>query len=328
MSFQNNNDINTLTENQNHALSTIRRMLASKTSYDMLPVSFKLVVFDTTLSVKRSLNLLLQHNIVSAPLWDAKSSRFAGLLTTADFINIIKYYFSNPDRLEIVESMTLGGLEQMEKSIGTQSMDMISIHPSKPLFDACLKMLDSRSGRIPLIDQDENTGREIIVSVLTQYRILKFIALNCRETHLLQIPISNLGIISSENIHSCQMTTPVIEVIDYLTQHKVSSIPIVDENGVLINVYEAVDVLSLIKGGIYNDLSLSVGETLLRRSETFEGVCTCTPNDKLSNIMNTVRRASVHRFFVVDDHYKLLGVMSLSDILRYLLLCETPNTGV
>ncbi|CCH57952.1 hypothetical protein TBLA_0A01530 [Henningerozyma blattae CBS 6284] len=326
MNYQNEEEIKALIENQNVGLAAIRRMLGSKTSYDMLPVSFKLVVFDTTLSVKRALNLLLQHNIVSAPLWDAKTSKFAGLLTTGDFINIIKYYFSNPDRLEIVDTMTLGGLEELERTIGAPSMDTISIHPSKPLFDACLKMLESRSGRIPLIDQDEGTNREIVVSVLTQYRILKFIALNCRETHLLQIPISELGIISTDNIHSCQMTTPVIDVIDCLTQEKLSSIPIVDENGVLINVYEAVDVLGLIKGGIYNDLSLSVGETLLRRSENFEGVCTCTPNDKLSNIMNTVRRASVHRFFVVDDNYKLLGVLSLSDILKYLLLGGSTNS--
>jgi len=32
------------------------------------------------------------------------------------------------------------------------------------------------------------------------------------------------------------------------------------------NVFEAVDVISLIKGGVYDDLSLTVGEALKKRS--------------------------------------------------------------
>lgn len=35
----------------------------------------------------------------------------------------------------------------------------------------------------------------------------------------------------------------------------------------LVNVFEAVDVIALIKGGVYDDLSLTVGEALLKRSD-------------------------------------------------------------
>lgn len=86
-----------------------------------------------------------------------------------------------------------------------------------------------------------------------------------------------------------------------------------------VNIYEAVDVLSLIKGGIYTDLSLSVGEALMRRPEDFEGVYTCTFEDRLDTIMDTVRRSRLHRLFVVDDHGRLQGVVTLNDILKYLL---------
>ena len=37
--------------------------------------------------------------------------------------------------------------------------------------------------------------------------------------------------------------------------------------GSLVNVFEAVDVIALIKGGVYDDLSLTVGEALLKRSD-------------------------------------------------------------
>ena len=37
--------------------------------------------------------------------------------------------------------------------------------------------------------------------------------------------------------------------------------------GVVTNVFEAVDVITLIKGGVYDDLNLNVGEALQKRSE-------------------------------------------------------------
>lgn len=35
--------------------------------------------------------------------------------------------------------------------------------------------------------------------------------------------------------------------------------------GVVYNVFESVDVITLIKGGVYDDLSLTVGEALKKR---------------------------------------------------------------
>lgn len=167
------------------------------------------------------------------------------------------------------------------------------------------------------------TKREIVVSVLTQYRILKFVALNCKETKMLLKPIKNLtGLGDRKEISTCTMNTPVIEVIHLLTEKSVSSIPVVDDQGKLINVYEAFDVLSLVKGGMYTDLDLSIGDALLRRLEEFEGVHTCTLNDRLSTIMDTIRKSRLHRLFIVDDEGKLISVITLSDILNYILFGE------
>lgn len=37
--------------------------------------------------------------------------------------------------------------------------------------------------------------------------------------------------------------------------------------GVLLNIYESVDVLTLIKGGSYDELNLSVGDALMKRPD-------------------------------------------------------------
>lgn len=40
---------------------TIRAFLKARTSYDVLPISYRLIVFDTALLVKKSLNILNQN---------------------------------------------------------------------------------------------------------------------------------------------------------------------------------------------------------------------------------------------------------------------------
>lgn len=314
-----------INQEQYKAIQGIRLFLKSKSSYDVLPVSFRLIVLDTSLLVKKSLNILLQNSIVSAPLWNNETSKFAGLLTSADFINVIQYYLQNPDRMQLIDQLTLNELKGIEKSIGVKQIETSSIPPFTSLFLACEKMLESNARRIPLIDEDKLTHREIIVNVLTQYRILKFVSLNCKEIRMLLKPLKDIRFITEKNktpLSSANLQTPILNVIHILTHNNISSVPIVDENNKLINVYEAVDVLGLIKAGLYNDLSLSVGEALMRRSDDFEGVYTCTLNDSLATIMATIKKSKLHRLFIVDEETKLIGVLTLSDILKYLLFSD------
>ncbi|KAK9246729.1 hypothetical protein V1506DRAFT_505227 [Lipomyces tetrasporus] len=310
---------------QREGLKAIRAFLKGKTAYDVLPVSFRLLVLDTSLLVRKSLNILIQNGIVSAPLWNSKTSKFAGLLTSSDYINVIQYYYQNPEKMDKIDHFTLDGLRDVERAIGMQPLETISVHPFKRLYDACLKMIASKGRRIPLIDYEEEKKREIVLSVLTQYRILKFVAQNCKETRMLRKPLKDLDIGVHSNLATATMDTPVIDVIHLLASKGVSSIPILDNDGVLQNIYESIDVLTLIKGGIYNDLKLTVGEALMRRSEEFEGVYTCTDQDRLDTIMDTIRRSRLHRLIIVDGDGKLKGIVTLGDILQYLLLGESAG---
>lgn len=312
---------------QAEGLNAIREFLKIRTSYDVLPVSFRLIVLDTGLLVKKSLLILVQNGIVSAPLWNSKTSAFAGLLTCTDFINVVQYYWQNPDKLNQIDGFRLDSLREVEQAIGTTQIETVSVNPMVPLFDACRRMLRSRARRIPLIDIDDETQQEMVVSVLTQFRILKFIAFNVRETRQLRKPLREIGIMTAEDIATAMMDTPVITVIHTLVQRDISSVPIVDANGILLNIYEAVDVLTLIKSGSYQDLSLSVGEALLRRPDDFSGVHTCSLNDSLDAIFDTIRRSRVHRLMVVEPDGKLMGVLTLSDILQYILFSGSDGNG-
>ena len=193
----------------------------------------------------------LQPGIVSAPLWDSKTSTYAGLLTTADYINLIKYYWQNPEAVNRIDQFKLNSLRgdqfchdtclipiieltvipDIEKAIGVAPLETVSINPQRPLYEACRRMLESRARRIPLVDIDDETKRAMVVSVVTQYRILKFVAVNVSETQLLRKPLKHLKLGTYKNLVTARMETPVFEIIHQLVDYSISAVPILNSDG-------------------------------------------------------------------------------------------------
>ncbi|KAJ3501798.1 hypothetical protein NM208_g16860 [Fusarium decemcellulare] len=265
--------------------------------------------------------------IVSAPLWDSKISRFAGILTSTDFINLIQYYTQFPDEFRKLDQFRLSSLRDIEKAIGAIPIETVSVHPSKPLYEACRRMLKTRARRIPLIDIDSETQKEMVVSVITQYRILKFIAVNNEHnTVLLKRTVRDIGLGTYTGIATAHMGSSVLDVVHIMVKRNISCIPIVDGENRVLNVFEAVDVIPCIKGGNYDDLDGSVGEALCKRSDESPGIYTCSEGDRLDSIFDTIRKSRVHRLIVVDDDNKLKGIVSLSDILKFVLLYGLEDT--
>jgi len=210
---------------------------------------------------------------------------------------------------------------EIERAIGVLPLETVSVHPMRPLYVACRRMLKTRARRIPLVDVDDETGRESVVSVITQYRILKFIAVNNESyTDLLKKPVREIGLGTYCNLATTTMNNSVLDVIDLMVKYNISSVPVVDRDNHVLNVFEEVDVILCIKGGSYDELGSTVGEALSRRAEDFQGIYTCNEDDRLDSIFDTIRKSRVHRLVVVDDDSRLKGVISLSDILKYVLL--------
>lgn len=70
----------------------------------------------------------------------------------------------------------------------------------------------------------------------------------------------------------------------------------------------------------YNDLDVSLKKANEHRNAWFEGVQKCSLDENLYTVMERIVRAEVHRLVVVDENDKVIGIISLSDILLYLVL--------
>ncbi|KAF8216166.1 hypothetical protein K438DRAFT_1560657 [Mycena galopus ATCC 62051] len=315
------------------ALYGIRAMLRGRTGYDAFPVSFRLIVLDTKLSVTRALQY-----VVSAPLWNSEKSAFAGMLTVLDIIHLIQYYYktavgaSTEDkfRLEDVDKFRLESLREIEKNLGVAEPPLLSEHPNSSMLDAAKVLMQTHARRLPLLDRDTETGHEVIVSVLTQYRLLKFIALNCpseiQQLHLslrkLKIGtyVSSSGISPFHPIATATLDTPVFDVVHMFSERSISAVPIIDKDGIVVDMYETVDVMTLVRLGVYQNLDLTVSEALKTRSPDFLGVVICTATDSLRTLLELIKKRRVHRLVVVEgEKGRLLGIITLSDVLRYVI---------
>lgn len=303
---------------EQEALLSIRKFLETKTCYDVLPVSFKLVMLDSTLTMKGALLTLLQNGVVSAPIWNSRECRFTGLLTAHDFVNVLRFYENQPRLLDQLNLVRLDNLSEIEGRIGANKIENYNVNPHLELSEACKYLLQARSHRIALVDQDPQSHRKIVVSVLTQYRLLRFVALNCKETQSLTKTVAELNLGTYSNIVTTTMDTSLTHVVRQLSEIGVSALPVVDEEYKLLNTYERFDVLGLVKANGHGDLKMTVGEALMRRPEDYPGILTCRKTDTLADIMEIIRRTRLLRLLVVNEENKLEGVITLSDILRYI----------
>ena len=292
--------------------------------YDLIPTSAKLVVFDTHLLVKKAFFALVYNGVRAAPLWDSGRQEFIGMLTITDFIKILQMYYTSP-------SVTMDELEEHEldtwrKVLKDQVHPLVSISPDASLYEAIKTLIQNRIHRLPVIDPD--TGN--VLYILTHKRILRFLFLYIHELpkpSFTNKTLRELRIGTFENIETATEETSIILALKKFVERRVSALPIIDSDGKLVNIYSKFDVINLAAEKTYNNLDVSLREANEHRNEWFEGVQSCKLDETLFTVMEKIVRAEVHRLVVVDDDDKVIGIISLSDLLFYLVLRPCGENG-
>nr|XP_012148371.1 PREDICTED: dentin sialophosphoprotein isoform X5 [Megachile rotundata] len=292
--------------------------------YDLIPTSAKLVVFDTHLLVKKAFFALVYNGVRAAPLWDSARQEFVGMLTITDFIKILQMYYTSP-------SVTMDELEEHEldtwrKVLKDEVHPLVSISPDASLYEAIKTLIQNRIHRLPVIDPD--TGN--VLYILTHKRILRFLFLYIHELpkpSFTDKTLRELRIGTFENIETATEETSIILALKKFVERRVSALPIIDSEGKLVNIYSKFDVINLAAEKTYNNLDVSLREANEHRNEWFEGVQSCKLDETLFTIMEKIVRAEVHRLVVVDEDDKVIGIISLSDLLFYLVLRPCGEDG-
>lgn len=72
---------------------------------------------------------------------------------------------------------------------------------------------------------------------------------------------------------------------------------------------------------------MTINEALAFRKERLETVAKCYKNESLAVCMERIVKAEVHRLVVVDQDEHVIGVLSLSDLLYYIVIRPTKTSA-
>ncbi|KAK9804840.1 hypothetical protein WJX72_008237 [[Myrmecia] bisecta] len=379
-----------LNEEPGYTRKKIRDFLHSHTAYELIPESGKVVLLDTELPIRQAFHALHDQGVASAPLWDLEAASVTGMISASDFIHILRQLRSsvssggNPMSEAEMDQHTIRAMREVATTEGREPKPLVYVRPEDHLGTVIMLLFNNRCSMAPVLSC-EALGSEPVCTMLHIATISGVLACLMRHFRaslaslpLLSQPIGRLpvGTWSVESalarqeaanngaqegeerrdrrkvrpLHVVHPQTALTSALGLLLEAGVSALPVVDETGVLLDMYARSDITMLAKGNSYNRLQweeVTVGQALAlanaapsswpapagssaQPSPRGEGpgivaskpqrVFYCSARDSLRLVVERLSMPGVRRLFVVDDNRRVEGIVSLSDVAAFLFL--------
>jgi CBS-domain-containing membrane protein len=275
---------------------------------------------------------LTDHNIQSAPVYNAAEKQYTGFLDIRDLVSFIRYVY---DEKQVQDSNTLHDvIRNGVKMFNTPTTDGVTVtylsrrnrfSPVKAGSSllAVVQVLAQGVHRVPVTDEHGH-----VVNIISQSSVIGFLNSHSSEGALKELVFSkhikdiHLG---TRPVISVRKDTSVIETLRIMDTGRRSGVAIVDEHGRLVGTTTGKDLglfikhptLAALEKPIFKFLSEVRQQQIDIRSPTI-GVF---EQDTLGRAVGLLVATRIHRIFVTDDErsYRPIAVISITDILRYLL---------
>ncbi len=117
----------------------------------------------------------------------------------------------------------------------------------------------------------------------------------------------------TKNLLTLKKDTSVLEAIKTTLSHKITSAPVVDDEGKLVGMFSEKDGMKVVLDTAYNQgMSGTVGEFMST------DIITVNAASSIVDLAERFQESSVRSFPVFDDD-KLVGIVSRTDVLRALI---------
>ncbi|THF99160.1 hypothetical protein TEA_010611 [Camellia sinensis var. sinensis] len=251
--------------------------LSSQKIYELIPNSGKVFALDAEVAVKEAFHAMYKQGLAVVPIWDSNRRQISGMLTASDFILILMELHRNRATLtdERLEVHTISAWKEGKSQQYGEAVRAAQLKFGRPLIWA---------------GPDES---------------LKDVALM-----ILQNKISTVPIIYSTIEESCPLLLH-IACLGGILKSQISSIPIVDGKGSLINVYSRSDITSLAKDSLYTRIQLdqTIMSQVLELVDEHHRYQTCTRSDPLYVVMERLSNPAGKNFYGQHRKYFIIDLM-------------------
>ncbi|XP_062184119.1 sucrose nonfermenting 4-like protein isoform X2 [Phragmites australis] len=234
-------------------------ILLHNTIYDVVPVSGKIAVLDSEIPVNQAFKIMHDEGLSLVPLWDDNQGTITGMLTASDFVLILRKLQRNIRSLahEELEMHPVSAWKEAKLQFyggpdgaAMQRRPLIHVKDSDNLVDVALTIIRNEISSVPIFKSLPDSSGMPLLNLATLPGILKFLCTKLQEqpegysflqNQLVSIPIGtwspHTGRASNRQLRTSRLSAPLNSCLDSLLEARVSSIPIVDDNGSLRDVY-------------------------------------------------------------------------------------------
>ncbi|MCO5608708.1 hypothetical protein L7F22_062922 [Adiantum nelumboides] len=326
----------------------IDNFLTSHTAYEVLPDSGKVVALDISLPIKQAFHVLYEQGIPLAPLWDSDQQQFVGMLTASDFIAILMQIGSHRAILseEELETHTIAAWKAEKIRLTDAIQRRHPLHyvgPDDSLKEVVRTLLHHQVTTVPVLHfPGQEQALPQLLHLATLSGVLKCLCRHFQHSFgslpLFNQPIGSLrlGTWRGDNpeghLFVLRLNYSLSTALALFNQARVSSLPIVDENGSLIDIYARSDITALARDNTYahvqlehltveralqlvHDGSALIGGAPVLRCQM------CLRTDTLQYIIKRLAIPGVRRIICVEaGSRRIEGIITLSDFFRFLLI--------
>jgi len=140
--------------------------------------------------------------------------------------------------------------------------------------------------------------------------------------------------IMTRDVISVKPDTDIYEAGKLMIRHRISGLPVIDDEGILRGIITEADLLTLAgipKGHVFNEKVMSyIGRRASKPKRVSDvmtkDVISVTPSTSVRTIAKILHKKGIKRVPVVDIKGKVIGIVSRTDILR--VLCSEETEGM
>jgi CBS domain-containing protein len=274
--------------------------------------------------VAELLKKMSEAKILSAIVVDPDPK--VGVVGFVDVLDLMVYVIDIADQSgrditkESMENLKWEGQCFIRQNIGS----LVNVSRANPLYkitadsslEEAVQLMAAEVHRLAVLD--DTTPSHYISNIISQSDIINFIVSKgglCGSKMAKRIneaglaPLGVATVLESNN---------VIAVLRYMRDYKIGGVGIVDSFGRLVANFSATDLLGL-TADKFPMLALPVKEFLQRIHGSIKEPVVTSSVDTIANLMNKFVDHKIHRVYIVDNQMIPIGVISMTDIMQFLL---------
>lgn len=281
------------------------------------------ITMDAGSSVSEALNILSGYNILSVVV--TENNEPIGFLSVLDILSLVALLMYPID----AEPGDAVGLDSVQEKLKMPVKDLLGLHRESAhlfVYDGTTEIatvLDAMSRGVHRVLVKCSSGDNVFYRVISQTNI-------CKQFFRYSQPLFQSTLLKSvkqlgypkagKEVVTAKTDDSVLTVLRLMEKNELYAIPLVDEDDAIVSNFSAADLRTLRPSDFLELDSIPIIDFLKRRrGGRVRTPVTCTDASEMFFVLSRAIASKVHRVWIVTQEKRVVGVLSLSDMIDSIL---------